>query len=83
MRHFNSEVFPIRDQCPQSVASATSYESPIVTKRDESFYHVAPDAIVILDVFGKKTQATPVQILEVCQKRLAAYLRAISDKEYT
>jgi len=53
--------------------------------RDQTWrivYHVAPDAIVILDVFGKKTQATPVQIMEVCQKRLAAYLRAISDKEY-
>jgi phage-related protein len=46
-------------------------------------YHVAPDAIVILDVFSKKTQATPVQIVAVCQKRLAAYLRAISDKENT
>jgi phage-related protein len=46
-------------------------------------YHVAPDAIVILDVFGKKTQATPIRIVRVCQNRLAAYLRAISDKEYT
>ena len=46
-------------------------------------YHVAPDAIVILHVFSKKTQATPVQIVEVCQKRLAAYSRAISDKEHT
>ena len=46
-------------------------------------YHVAPDAIVILDVFSKKTQATPVQIVRVCEKRLAAYLRAIADKEYT
>jgi phage-related protein len=46
-------------------------------------YHVAPDAIVILDVFSKKTPATPGQIVVVCQKRLAAYLQAISDKEYT
>jgi phage-related protein len=46
-------------------------------------YHVARDAIVILEVFSKKTQTTPVQIVEVCQKRLAVYLRAISDKEYT
>ena len=54
--------------------------------RDQTWrivYHVAPDAIVILDVFSKTTPATPVQIVEVCQKRLAAYLRAISDKEYT
>ena len=46
-------------------------------------YYVATDAIVILDVFSKKTRATPVQILQVCQKRLAAYVRAISDKENT
>jgi phage-related protein len=52
--------------------------------RDQTWrivYHVARDAIVILEVFSKKTQTTPVQIVEVCQKRLAAYLRAISDKE--
>jgi phage-related protein len=46
-------------------------------------YHVAPDATVILDVFSKKTQATPAQIVEVSRKRLAAWLRAISDKEHT
>jgi phage-related protein len=57
-----------------------------ISDRDQAWriiYHVAPDATVILNVFSKKTQATPVQIVEVCQKRLAAYLRAISDEEYT
>ena len=44
-------------------------------------YYVAADAIVVLDVFNKKTQATPVQILDICRKRLAAYLRAVADKE--
>ncbi len=44
-------------------------------------YYVAADAIVILDVFNKKTQTTPVQILEICRKRLATYLRAVADKE--
>ena len=44
-------------------------------------YHVAADAMVILDVFNKKTQTTPVQILEICRKRLATYLRAVADKE--
>jgi phage-related protein len=39
-------------------------------------YHIAPDAIVILDVFSKKTQTTPAQTLEICRRRLAAYLRA-------
>jgi phage-related protein len=46
-------------------------------------YYVARDAVVILEVFSKKTQTTPVQIVKICQKRLAAYLRAISDKEHT
>jgi len=45
-------------------------------------YHVDRDAIVILDVLSKKTQTTPVQIIEVCQKRLATYTRVISGKEY-
>jgi phage-related protein len=55
-----------------------------IRDRDQTWrivYHVALDAIVILDVFSKKTQTTPVQIVEVCQNRLAVYLRAISDKE--
>ena len=46
-----------------------------------SVYHVVPDAIVILEVFSKKTQTTPVQILEICRKRLAAYLRAMAEEE--
>lgn len=33
------------------------------------------DAIVILEVFAKKTRATPMHVIETCQKRLAAYLR--------
>ena len=52
--------------------------------RDQTWrivYHLAPEAIVILDVFSKKTQATPVRIVAVCRERLAAYLRAVSDKE--
>ena len=57
-----------------------------IIDRDQTWrivYHLARDAIVILDVFSKKTQTMPIQIVEVCQKRLAAYLRAISDKEYS
>jgi phage-related protein len=56
-----------------------------ISDRDQTWriiHHVAPDAIVILGVFSKKTQATPVQIVEVCKKRLATYLRAISAKEH-
>lgn len=38
-------------------------------------YHVAEDAIVVLDVFAKKTQATPKSVLEACRQRLATYLK--------
>ena len=44
-------------------------------------YYVASDAVIILDVFSKKTQSTPLQTLDICRKRLAAYLRAVADKE--
>lgn len=36
-------------------------------------YCVDDDAIVVLEVFAKKTQATPKQAIELCQKRLRAY----------
>ena len=32
-----------------------------------------PDAIVILDVFAKKTPTTPTHIIEQCRRRLRAY----------
>jgi phage-related protein len=44
-------------------------------------YHLELDAVVILDVFAKKTQATPKLTIENCQKRLAAYRKALSRKE--
>lgn len=31
------------------------------------------DAVVVLDVFDKKTQATPLVVIARCQTRLAAY----------
>jgi phage-related protein len=36
---------------------------------------------VILDVFAKKTQATPNATIENCQERLAAYCEAVLRKE--
>ena len=36
-------------------------------------YHISSDAIVILDVFVKKSQKTPQKVIERCQKRLAHY----------
>ena len=36
-------------------------------------YRVDPDAIVIADVFAKKTAKTPPPVLDVCRKRLKGY----------
>jgi len=44
-------------------------------------YHLEPDAVVILDVFGKKTDTTPRGTLDTCRKRLAAYQQAALGKE--
>lgn len=36
-------------------------------------YRIDPDAIVILEVFEKKTARTPRKVIEVCRKRLKNY----------
>jgi phage-related protein len=37
------------------------------------FYRIDVDAIVILEVFEKKTNQTPQQLIELCRKRLRTY----------
>ena len=36
-------------------------------------YRIDQDAIVILDVFQKKTQRTPKRVIEACQRRISQY----------
>jgi phage-related protein len=36
-------------------------------------YRIDPDAIVILEVFSKKTNKTPQKVIKACQKRLRHY----------
>jgi phage-related protein len=38
-------------------------------------YHVAVDAIVILEVFQKKSRTTPKHVIDVTRKRLREYQR--------
>jgi phage-related protein len=37
------------------------------------FYRTDPDAIVIVEVFAKKTAQTPAAVLEACRKRLKEF----------
>lgn len=36
-------------------------------------YRIDEDAIIILEVFNKKTEQTPNQVIDVCKKRLREY----------
>jgi phage-related protein len=42
-------------------------------------YYIDSDAIVILEVFGKKTRATPKQTIEIARRRLRAYQHAARE----
>lgn len=46
-------------------------------------YHIASDAIVILDVFQKKTAATPTHVIQDCRRRLAAFQTDTESKKGT
>jgi phage-related protein len=49
-----------------------------IPDRDQTWriiYRIDPDAIIIVDVFSKKTPQTPVSVIESCQRRLKAYDR--------
>ncbi len=39
-------------------------------------YRLDADAVVILEVFSKKTRVTPKPVIEVCIRRLKEYDRA-------
>ncbi len=43
-------------------------------------YHLDREAIVILDVISKKTEATPKSVITSCQGRLAAYWKIVREK---
>src|SRR4051794_15779560 len=43
-------------------------------------YHVAPDAIVILAVFSKKTRTLPKAVADAAKRRLHQYLRLTKEE---
>ncbi len=44
-------------------------------------YHLHAEAIVILDVFAKKTAGTPKSVIAECQKRLADFQRVMQGQK--
>src|ERR1043165_7030126 len=43
-------------------------------------YHLASDAVVILEVFSKKTRALPSVVVDAAKRRLQQYLRITKDE---
>lgn len=41
------------------------------------FYRIDKDAILIGEVFSKKTQQTPKEVIEVCKKRFSQYDKTV------
>lgn len=77
------EVLSLPHSRPMPAIGAQCHELRI-NDRNQTWrivYHLAHDAVVILDVFSKKTSATPAETLAVCRKRLAMYLRVASGEE--
>jgi len=53
-----------------------------VVDRDATWrivYHVADDAIVLLDIFSKKTRALPRSVSTAAKRRLREYLRVVRE----
>ena len=42
-------------------------------------YRIDEDAILILEVFNKTARATPISVIDTCQKRLSKYDEDIQD----
>src|SRR4051812_36123767 len=71
------EVLAMPDSRPMPSIAPHCYELriPEQTVTWRLFYRIDPDAIVILDVLKKKTQATSKTVIDTCKRRLTEYDR--------
>lgn len=65
------------DSRPMPIIGSRCHELRIVdgevSKMWRIIYRIDPDAIIIGDVFDKKTQKTPKDVIDNCQKRFNRY----------
>lgn len=69
----------------ESIAMPSSRPMPIIGKRchelrindeDQTWrivYRIEPEAIVVLEVFAKKTRITPKRVIDACKARVEVY----------
>jgi phage-related protein len=69
------ELLSMPDSRPMPSIGARCHELRIDDERVtwRVFYRIDTDAIVILEVLKKQTQATPKAALDACKRRLAEY----------
>ncbi|NQU28867.1 MAG: type II toxin-antitoxin system RelE/ParE family toxin [Candidatus Marinimicrobia bacterium] len=63
---------------PMPIIGSSCHELRIIDKVAtwRLVYRVDQDAIIILEVFKKKTTQTPKQVIAICKKRLKDYINA-------
>lgn len=60
---------------PMPVIGARCHELRVIDENTtwRIMYRADPDAVLVVDVFAKKTQATPKTVIDICKKRLQAW----------
>jgi phage-related protein len=68
---------------PMAVIGARRHELRIVDDDQvwRIVYRLDANAVIIAEVFSKKTQQTPKRVVETCQRRLRAYDRLVGGPE--
>lgn len=68
---------------PMPSIAARCHELRIVDEKTtwRLVYRIDEDAIVVVDVFSKKTQATPKRVMDAARRRLRAYDAASGHRE--
>jgi phage-related protein len=71
------ELFSLPHSRPMPSVGAACHELRIVDAKVtwRIMYYIAVDAVVILDVFKKQTEATPKPVIAACQRRLKEFRR--------
>jgi phage-related protein len=69
------ESLPMPQSRPMPSVGPRCHELRVrdATKNWRIVYRIDTDAVVIADIFAKKTAQTPKQVIETCRRRLAVY----------
>jgi phage-related protein len=77
------ELLSLPQSRPLASVGKQCYELRIIDEESawRIIYRLDADAVVIVEVFNKKTQATPKSVIETCKRRLREYDAIAGKKE--